>query len=82
MLQTKYTDREKDVLHGLAEGKTRQAIAETLGVGLETVRTHIRRIRAKTQIKPPKRRTRAKRIEYANRLLGKGLYVVDARTFF
>ena len=39
--------REKAVVLGIAEGKTYQAIAESLGVGYETVKTYAARLRKK-----------------------------------
>ncbi len=42
------TPAETRVLSGLVEGKNPQAIAATQGIGLPTVRTHLRRLYDKT----------------------------------
>lgn len=39
--------RERAVVLGIAEGKTYQEIAESLGVGYETVKTYAARLRKK-----------------------------------
>jgi len=44
------TEREMQVLGLLAEGKSYKMVAATCGVGIETVRTHIRRIYEKLQV--------------------------------
>jgi DNA-binding NarL/FixJ family response regulator len=44
------TDRELDVLRGLARGMTYKQIAETVGIGLDTVRTHLRSVYHKLQV--------------------------------
>jgi DNA-binding NarL/FixJ family response regulator len=38
------TDRERDVLAVMAQGRSNQAIADLLGMGTKTVETHVRRI--------------------------------------
>lgn len=35
------SDRERDVVAGVARGLTNQAIAESLAISLETVKTHV-----------------------------------------
>ena len=49
------TERERDVLHPLAQGKTTRQIAVELAVGESTVRTHVRSILAKlgVQLRTP-----------------------------
>jgi len=42
--------REHDVLTGLAKGMTYQAIAGELGIGIETIRTHLKRIYQKLHV--------------------------------
>jgi DNA-binding NarL/FixJ family response regulator len=42
--------RQYDVLRSLAEGRSYREIAEELGVSLDTVRTHVRRIYAALQV--------------------------------
>lgn len=44
------TDREKDVLKLLASGKSNQEIAQTLYIGLKTVKTHVSHIFAKLNV--------------------------------
>lgn len=44
------TAREQDVLRCLAAGHTYQETAESLGVGIETVRTHVRALYKKLQV--------------------------------
>jgi DNA-binding NarL/FixJ family response regulator len=44
------TTREQDVLRALAAGHTYQEAADSLGVGLETVRTHVRALYKKLQV--------------------------------
>jgi DNA-binding CsgD family transcriptional regulator len=41
------TKREREVLRLLADGRSNDAIASTLGISSETVRTHIRKAMAK-----------------------------------
>lgn len=41
------SDRELSVVRGIAEGNTYGQIADHLGIGLETVRTHAASIRRK-----------------------------------
>ncbi|MCL6445919.1 MAG: response regulator transcription factor [Alicyclobacillus sp.] len=38
------TDRERDVLKGIASGKNNQEIADHLGIGVKTVKTHVSNI--------------------------------------
>jgi two-component system, NarL family, response regulator LiaR len=38
------TDREHDVLQGIASGKNNQEIADSLGIGIKTVKTHVSNI--------------------------------------
>jgi DNA-binding CsgD family transcriptional regulator len=40
--EIRLTGRERDVLELLAEGLRLEVIGERLGIGLETVRTHVR----------------------------------------
>lgn len=44
------TSRESQVLHYLAQGMSYKLVAAELGVGIETVRTHIKRIYEKLQV--------------------------------
>jgi DNA-binding NarL/FixJ family response regulator len=44
------TDRERDVLAGLVRGLAYKQVAESLGISLDTVRTHIRGIYRKLQV--------------------------------
>jgi DNA-binding CsgD family transcriptional regulator len=44
------TAREQDVLRCIVHGRSYQQTAEDLGVGLETVRTHIRNLYRKLQV--------------------------------
>jgi DNA-binding NarL/FixJ family response regulator len=44
------TDRERDVLRGLVQGLAYKQVADTLGLSLDTVRTHIRSIYRKLQV--------------------------------
>ncbi len=43
-----FTRREKDILHAIATGKTNKEISEMLGIGFETVKSHVRNLLAKT----------------------------------
>ncbi|WP_371366967.1 LuxR C-terminal-related transcriptional regulator [Sporomusa rhizae] len=43
-----FTSREKDILHAIAAGKTNKEISETLSIGFETVKSHVRNLLAKT----------------------------------
>jgi DNA-binding NarL/FixJ family response regulator len=43
--------RQLDVLRALAEGRSYREIADDLGLSIDTVRTHIRRIYAALQVK-------------------------------
>ena len=45
-----FTEREMDVLHSLAHGRTNREIAEELVVGEETVKTHVGNILAKLHL--------------------------------
>lgn len=38
------TERERDVLKGIAAGKSNQKIADHLGIGVKTVKTHVSNI--------------------------------------
>lgn len=44
------TDREMDVLKGIASGKSNQEIAEALGIGIKTVKTHVSNILMKLDV--------------------------------
>jgi len=44
------TDREKDVLQGLVNGRSYKQVGDELGVSLDTVRSHIRSIYRKLQV--------------------------------
>jgi DNA-binding NarL/FixJ family response regulator len=44
------SEREKDVLHQLAHGRTNREIAQTLHVSEETVKTHVGNILSKLQL--------------------------------
>lgn len=44
------TDRQKDILQGLVDGKSYKMIADSCGITLETVRDHIKKIYRKLQI--------------------------------
>lgn len=44
------TSRESQVLHYLAQGMSYKLVAAELGVGIETVRTHIKRIYEKLHV--------------------------------
>jgi DNA-binding NarL/FixJ family response regulator len=44
------TEREQDVLRGLVRGLSYKLVARDLGVGVETVRTHVRGIYRKLQV--------------------------------
>lgn len=43
-----FTRREKDILHAIATGKTNKEISKMLGIGFETVKSHVRNLLAKT----------------------------------
>lgn len=45
------TDREREVLDLIAAGKTNSEIAETLGIGLRTIETHICNVLGKLGVK-------------------------------
>ena len=45
------TDREREVLRLLASGATNRAIADTLSVSIETVKSHVHHIMQKLQVK-------------------------------
>ena len=44
------TPREQDVLHSLAAGNSYKMVAHELGISIDTVRTHIKRIYKKLQV--------------------------------
>lgn len=44
------TPRELDVLRGLVQGKSYKAVARSLGISVDTVRTHIRAVYRKLQV--------------------------------
>jgi two-component system, NarL family, response regulator LiaR len=44
------TERERDVLHLLADGMSNQQIGETLFIGIKTVKTHVSNILAKLNV--------------------------------
>lgn len=44
------TDRELDVLRGIATGKNNQEIADWLGIGVKTVKTHVSNILSKLDV--------------------------------
>jgi DNA-binding CsgD family transcriptional regulator len=44
------SDRELSVVRGIVEGSTYRQIADRLGIGVETVRTHAASIRRKLQM--------------------------------
>ncbi len=46
--QISFTPREKEILQIMAMGKTNKEISQMLSIGLETVKSHIRNIFAKT----------------------------------
>jgi DNA-binding NarL/FixJ family response regulator len=60
------TAREWEVLDLLIEGESTSAIAETLGLALETVRSHIKHVLRKLGV-----RTRGEAVEIARRLRGR-----------
>ena len=41
------TPREAEVLEGIARGRSNRSVAETLGIGEGTVKTHLKRIYGK-----------------------------------
>ena len=43
------TPREREIMHHMAEGGTAQDVADTVGVSVETVRTHVRNVIRKLQ---------------------------------
>ena len=47
---TQLSPREQEILRSLAQGFLIKEIAEQLGIGFDTVRTHIRRIYEKLQV--------------------------------
>jgi DNA-binding NarL/FixJ family response regulator len=49
---TDLTDRERDVLALMSEGRSNRAIAASLGVGEKTVETHVARIFSKLGLEP------------------------------
>ncbi|QSO46379.1 response regulator [Alicyclobacillus mengziensis] len=44
------TDRERDVLRGIAAGRNNQEIADELGIGIKTVKTHVSNIFLKLDV--------------------------------
>jgi DNA-binding NarL/FixJ family response regulator len=62
---TALTDRELEVLHQVAQGKTDKEIAQVLSLSIHTVKTHLRSILAKLQVSGRKEAVRQAR--------GKGL---------
>ena len=48
--RTHLSPREQEVLDGLSRGLTYHAIADELGIGVETIRTHIKRIYEKLHV--------------------------------
>ena len=48
--EVELTDRQKEILQGLIDGKSYKMIADTYGITLETVRDHIKKIYKKLQI--------------------------------
>lgn len=62
MIDLKLTQKEQLVVNELKQGKTDQAIANTLGMRIGTVRTHLRSIYMKLGVKS--------RAELIVRLLG------------
>lgn len=63
------TPREMDVLRQMANGKSNRAIAETLSIGEETVKTHVGHVLSKLQVE-----NRAQAIAHA---LRRGLVPLD-----
>jgi DNA-binding NarL/FixJ family response regulator len=49
-VQSLLSEREKEVLNGLSNGKSYQEIAENLFISIDTVRQHIRNIYSKLQV--------------------------------
>lgn len=49
------TDREREILSLMAEGRSNLAIAEQLGLTVKTVETHVRSIFSKLGLKPTPR---------------------------
>ena len=45
------TERERDVLRLIADGLSNQEIADTLHIGIKTVKTHVSNILDKLQVK-------------------------------
>lgn len=50
-LLEQFTSREQEVLHALAKGLTYQEIADKLFISIETVRTYLRKIYQKLQVR-------------------------------
>lgn len=63
-----YTRREREVLARLARGETNVQIARALGVGYETVKTYVSRIRAKPHAGLACGSNRAALVAFARRL--------------
>lgn len=49
-LQEQLTPREEQVLHAIEEGLPNKAIAERLGISMETVKTHVKKIYQKLEV--------------------------------
>lgn len=49
-LGARLTERERDILRGLVDGRTYLEIGEQLGISIHTVRTHIRKIYRKLHV--------------------------------
>lgn len=49
MLAIELTQREREIVQAISEGKTNREISEVLCIGFETVKSHIRNLLAKTK---------------------------------
>ncbi|HTN36416.1 MAG TPA: response regulator transcription factor [Arachidicoccus sp.] len=49
-LQQPLTPREEQVLHAIEEGLSNQSIAERLGLSMETIKTHVKKIYQKLEV--------------------------------